>query len=118
MVKLHCVPLVGRRSKRAKAHAATLALALIGFCLLAACAQAPTSTPAPIPTSTLSVGREALSVPEATPSTSSSVGIPALDADRTPVFISTDVAGDDHVALLYLLSHPDIQVLGIGSSVG
>jgi inosine-uridine nucleoside N-ribohydrolase len=44
--------------------------------------------------------------------------IPALDADRIPVFVSADMGGDDVVALLYLLSHPDVQVLGIGSSEG
>jgi len=113
MVKLHCAPLVGRRSKRAKARAATLALAFMGFCLLAACAQAPTSTPAPMPTSTHSVAPEATDVSRSAPPASSPPQIPALDADRTPVFISTDVAGDDHVALLYLLSHPHIQVLEV-----
>jgi len=34
------------------------------------------------------------------------------------LFISTDMSSDDVVALLYLLQHPDVQVLGIGSSDG
>jgi inosine-uridine nucleoside N-ribohydrolase len=44
--------------------------------------------------------------------------VPALQEGRTAVFISTDMGGDDIVAVLYLLSHPDVQVLGIGSSEG
>ena len=34
------------------------------------------------------------------------------------VFVSTDMSSDDVVALLYLLKHPDVEVLGIGSSDG
>ena len=118
MIKLHYAFLVGKCFKRAKAHTAMLALFLMGFCLLAACSQTPTSTPAPMPTSTLSVGHEATGVSEAPSSTSSPVGIPALDVGRIPIFISTDMSGDDHVAILYLLSHPEVQILGIGSSIG
>jgi inosine-uridine nucleoside N-ribohydrolase len=44
--------------------------------------------------------------------------VPTLEPGRTPVFISTDMSGDDIVAVLYLLSHPEVQVLGIGSSEG
>jgi len=120
MIKLHYAPLVRRRSKCAHVLAATVALALMGFCLLAACAQAPASTftSEPILTSTPSVGGEATSSPHVTPPTSSPVGIPTLDTGCTPIFISTDMSGDDYVAILYLLSHPEVQILGLGSSVG
>ncbi|MCG2767767.1 MAG: nucleoside hydrolase [Anaerolineae bacterium] len=118
MIKQRCASLIDGLSSRFKTLAATVVLSLMGICLLVACAQVPTSTPAPMPTSTQSVVPEATSILTATAPASSPVRIPALDANRMPIFISTDMAGDDHVALLYLLSHPDIQVLGIGSSVG
>lgn len=34
------------------------------------------------------------------------------------VFVTTDMSSDDVVALLYLLRHPDVEVLGIGSANG
>jgi inosine-uridine nucleoside N-ribohydrolase len=35
-----------------------------------------------------------------------------------PVFITTDMSSDDVVAILYLLRHPGVEVLGIGSANG
>ena len=74
------------------------ALAVVGA--LAACTVTPTATPTGPPPS------------------AAEAEIPELDPDRRPVFVSTDMSGDDTVALLYLLSHPEVQVLGIGSSEG
>jgi len=35
-----------------------------------------------------------------------------------PIFVTTDMSSDDVVAVLYLLSHPGVEVLGIGSADG
>lgn len=38
---------------------------------------------------------------------------PALRQDAIPVIIDTDMAGDDWIAILYLLQRPDVNVVGI-----
>jgi inosine-uridine nucleoside N-ribohydrolase len=40
------------------------------------------------------------------------------ESEPLRVFISTDMSADDVVAVLYLVQHPGVQVLGIGSSNG
>ena len=38
---------------------------------------------------------------------------PSLDRDAMPVIIDTDMAGDDWMAILYLLQRPDVNVIAI-----
>jgi len=38
---------------------------------------------------------------------------PVLEEDAVPVIIDTDMAGDDWMAILYLLQRPDVQVIAI-----
>ena len=42
-----------------------------------------------------------------------SIGFASAQANRTPVIVDTDMAADDWFALLYLLQHPDADVLAI-----
>ena len=104
-----------------------IALTLATLCLGVACAPKPAGTELkPLTTTRTSAGEATWTELESIPTSKAQVTsvarspaqIPALDADRVPVFVSADMGGDDVVALLYLLSHPDVQVLGIGSSEG
>ena len=100
-----------------------LALILSAF-VLSACAPAPSPTPVPTRTAVPQPAATSTAVPLPTstettaPPAAVAAAIPALDADRMPVFITTDMSSDDPVAILYLLSHPEVQVLGIGSADG
>ena len=46
------------------------------------------------------------------------IGTPRPQLNGQPVFITTDMSSDDVAALLYLLQHPDVAVVGIGSANG
>ena len=75
---------------------------LLVVSLLSSCAPAPTVTPMPTDT------------PAFTPLISTAVP----SAETMPIFITTDMSSDDVVAVLYLLRHPAVQILGIGSANG
>ena len=77
---------------------------------LASCKAQPTPTLTPAPTA---VPPTATALPP-TPSPEPIAATQGL----TSVFITTDMSSDDFVALLYLLRHPDVEVLGIGSADG
>ena len=76
--------------------------------LSSSCAPVPTPTPTPLP-----VAAPAAELPTPAP-----VPVVVSRADRVPVFVTTDMSSDDVVAILYLLSHPGVEVLGIGSADG
>jgi len=124
--------MIHRRSSRTWCLAVATCLAL-SMCFLSACAATPTVTPrptvvvtiaAPLTTPTFAPPPSKTPAPARAPTETSAASastpalVPALDPNRTAIFVSTDMGGDDRVALLYLLSHPEIQVLGIGSSEG
>ncbi|GAA2013137.1 nucleoside hydrolase [Nakamurella flavida] len=56
-----------------------------------------------------------MSVPPA-PQTSSTAA--ASGPDRTPVLVDCDTGIDDAMALLYLLAHPDVEVVGVTTVFG
>jgi len=97
---------------------------ILSALVLSACAPAPSPTPVPTRTAVPQPAATSTAVPLPTstettaPPAAVAAAIPALDADRMPVFITTDMSSDDPVAILYLLSHPEVQVLGIGSADG
>jgi len=99
---------------RLRSQRACLSLLLIGAMITcAACGRAPTATvPAPtltpVPTYT----------PAPNPTAQPTRALPDAAAERIGVFITTDMSSDDVVAILYLLRHPRVQVLGIGSANG
>jgi inosine-uridine nucleoside N-ribohydrolase len=85
--------------------------------LLAACAPAGPSTPLVAATETARAPHPTVTALPLQP-TSMPAPTSAAAVGQIKVFISTDMSSDDVVALLYLLQHPDVQVLGIGSSDG
>ncbi len=85
--------------------------------LLAACAPAVQPTPISAATATSRPTQPTLTPPPPQP-TATHAPTSTAGEGQLKVFISTDMSSDDVVALLYLLQHPDVQVLGIGSSDG
>jgi len=77
---------------------------LILLLVLPSCAPASSPTPVCVPSKA-----PICAVPHITPMPGS---------ERISVFITTDMSSDDVVAVLYLLRHPRVEVLGIGSSNG
>ena len=88
--------------------ASVLVWVLVVSGLLSSCAPVPTPTPTPLP-----VAAPAAELPTPTP-----VPVVVSHVDRVPIIITTDMSSDDVVAILYLLCHPDVEVLGIGSADG
>ncbi len=81
-------------------------VAALGLLMLTVVACVSKATPTTVATT----------VPTQIAPTSSAAGSTA--AKPLSVFVSTDMSSDDVVALLYLLQHPGVEVLGIGSSDG